>query len=68
MAGAGDAHMLVVLHRGDDASGAGGHTAHAADAPLLVDSGHAIDDPDRVILTGLDTVAEAQAAVLAGQR
>ena len=60
--GAGDDDVLAVLHGVDDATGAGGSTAHAADTLVEVNTGNTVHNVDGIVLAGLDAVAEAQTA------
>jgi len=63
----GNDDVPVGLHGNDQLAGADSGTGQTAHAAVFVDSCHAVDDGNCVVLTGLDTGAEAQAAELAGQ-
>ena len=56
---AGDDHMLIVVYRNDQLTGALLGTSHAAGALLGIYLGNAVHNLDGVILTGLHTVAKA---------
>ena len=64
----GDNGVVIVVNRHDQLTGTGFHTSTAADTHLPVHLGNAVDDVNGVVLTGLDTITEAQAAEFADHR
>ena len=63
----GDDHIPVGLHGYDQVAGTDSCTGQTANTTILIDFGNTVDNGNGVVLTGLYTGAEAQAAKLAGQ-
>ena len=59
--------MFVIVHRRDHTTGTSRGAGHAATASLRIHLGYTIHNGNGIVLTGLDTVAEAQATKFAGQ-
>ena len=65
---AGHDYAGAVVHRNDQVSGADRRAGHAAHTNVRIYLGHAVDHMDGIVLTSLDTAAEAQTAELTSHR